>query len=259
MPRLKRRKSGEGVEYITCRLCRQCFRSITVTHLRFRHLWAFACPVQEYRRRFFLKSAESFRTHRLRRSVQDRRLRELGTRWTVSRLSVLIRRRKAAGQQINMMSVKMEIPAAVQAARRLHGGWDALLRTEGFDPARIRLRQRRTRAGLIREGRSMAARKEDMARGAIHRKHPGFEDAVLARWPMWDQFLLSIGENPARHRKRRRWNEAIVRQAILELPRIPSTREIQRSDPGLHAAAGRYLGPWKQTVQNLGRTYPSSD
>jgi len=250
------RKRGVKDEGIQCLLCRRVFRAITVSHLRRRHHWVNSHPVLAYKHRFGPSSSQSKVTHRKRKAVQKDRCTRLGNLWTRRRLAATLRARRAAGKPINRNAVRAALPAAIPAANRLYGSWDLLLSSLGFDPGRIRLRQRRTKAKLLREGREMLRRGVDMSPGSIHRVHPALEDAVLVRFGTWDAFLLALGENPQAHRKRRRWDRELVRDAILSLPQIPSTRAIQRLDPALHSATGRYYGPWRTTVIRLGRRYP---
>lgn len=256
MARMAGRKHGMKEEWIPCLLCRRIFRAITVSHLRRRHRWNSSQPVRDYKLRFGAKSSQSKATHRKRKVVQMDRCARLGTLWTRGRLASLLRVRRASGKPINRNAVRSALPAAIPAANRLYGDWDALLISLGFDPGRIRLRQQRTKAQLLREGREMLERGADMSPGSIHRTQPALEDAVLVRFGSWDAYLRALGEDPLDHRKRRRWNRDLVRRAILALPRIPPTRAIQRLDPALHAATGRYYGPWRTTVILLGRKYP---
>jgi hypothetical protein len=251
-------KAPSDRDHVTCRLCRESFKAITRSHLFFRHDLRSTTPVLDYKRRFNLRSAQGLSTARRRKAVQVQRATSEGRRWTRDRLRTLVLRRTALGEPVNAQAVRREHPVAPRAARKLYGGWDALLRSVGLDPAKVRLRQKRTRTALIREGRSMARRRVDLAPGAIHRNFPAHEDAVLSRFDSWDAYLRAIGQDPARHRKRRRWNRELVRRKILAFRRIPTTREIQRSDAGFHAAVGRYLGPWKKAVTDLGREYPSN-
>jgi hypothetical protein len=250
-------KTPTDRDHLTCRLCHESFKAITRSHLFFRHDLRSTTPVRDYKRRFNLRSAQSLATARRRKAVQVRRATSEGRRWTRDRLRTLVLRRAAHGEPVNVQAVRREHPVAPRAALKLYGGWDTLLRSVRLDPAKVRLRQNRTRAALIREGRSMARRGVDLSPGAIHRNFPAHEDAVLSRFETWDAYLRAIGQDPARHRKRRRWNRELVRRRILAFRRIPTTREIQRRDPGFHAAVGRYLGPWKKSVTDLGREYPS--
>jgi hypothetical protein len=252
-----RLKTPSDRDHVTCRLCRESFKAITRSHLFFRHDLKSTTPVRDYKRRFNLRSAQSLATARRRKMVQVQRATSEGRRWTRDRLRSLVLSRAARGEPVNAQAVRLEHPVAPSAARKLFRGWDALLRSVGIDPAKVRLRQKRTQAALIREGRAMARRREDLSPGAIHRNFPAHEDAVLTRFDTWDTYLRAIGQDPARHRKRRRWNRELVRRGILAFRRIPTTREIQRRDPGFHAAVGRYLGPWKKAVTLLGLEYPS--
>jgi hypothetical protein len=243
-------------ETVVCTLCQLPFRAITVSHLRFRHQWSSPEPVQLYKLRYPGWSSQSRTTRQKRRQAQIIRCTQLGTLWTEAKLVALLRTRLAAGKAINLQAVRKDIPSARRAAQKLFKGWDAFLRSQGIDPARIRLRKRRTRAGLLEEGRALLRLNEDLSARAVHRNHPAFEDAVLARFRSWDAFLIAIGEDPSRHRKRRRWTLALVRRAIRTMPRVLRTREVQRADLSLHAAAGRYIGPWKKAVEECGRVYP---
>lgn len=257
MARTAGRKRGVKEELIQCLLCRRRFRAITVSHLRRRHHWNEPQPVLAYKHKFGASSSQSKATHRKRKAVQIDRCTRLGNLWTRGRLAALLRARRSAGRPINRNAVRTALPAAIPTANRLYGGWDMLLISLGFDPGRIRLRQQRTKAKLLREGREMLQRRVDMSPGSIHRTQPALEDAVLVRFGTWDAYLRALGEDPLDHRKRKQWTRELVRRAILALPQIPSTRAIQRLDPALHSATGRYYGPWRSTVILLGRKYPT--
>lgn len=257
MARMPGPKRGMSEQWIRCLLCRRVFRAITVSHLRYRHHWKDSQPVLAYRLRFGASSSQSKATHRKRKAVQVDRCTRLGNLWTRGRLAALLRARSTAGKAINRNAVRAALPTAIPAANRLYGGWDMLLISLGFDPSRIRLRQQRTKPKLLREGHEMLQGGVDMSPGSIHRTHSAFEDAVLVRFGTWDAYLRALGEDPLDHRKRREWNKQLVRRAILALPQVPSTRAIQRQDPALHSATGRYYGPWRKTVILLGRKYPT--
>src|SRR5258708_10851766 len=134
MPLLKRRKSGEGVDYVSCRLCRRSFRSINGSHLVRKHDFDPEHPVVEYKGRFRMRVAASFESCQLRQQLRNTWLEGQGRRLTRAQVIRLLRVERAAGRSLLPTRVLRRFHALHHSAVRIFGSWPAALRAAGLQP-----------------------------------------------------------------------------------------------------------------------------
>src|SRR5579859_4087811 len=134
MPRVKRRKTGEGVEYISCRLCRRVFQAINASHLIRKHGFTPEHPVEDYKRRFRLRVAITTESGDLRRHLRHTWLEGQGRRLSVKDVIRVLRAERAAGRSLLPTPVKTRFHALHHSAIARFGSWARALGAAGLKP-----------------------------------------------------------------------------------------------------------------------------
>ncbi len=205
MPRLKRRKSGEGVEYISCRLCRRPFKAITYFHLNRKHHFDSEHPIEEYKSRFGLGVAISLESMLLRRAIAVERVTREGHRLSRSQVLNRLRAERSAGRSMHATAIIRRSSTLHRSAMRIFGSWPAAVRAAGIDPElaqgswkwtseRIRqVLQSRVRRGLSIRSHHMA------------RECPGLLDSASLRYGSWRAAVRAAGCEGALPLQQRHW------------------------------------------------------
>jgi len=264
MPRLKRLKSGEGVDLVTCQICRRDYKVIAGSHLAFIHGWDSEHPVYEYQRKFQGKRTQCLRTQRKRKDSLHERLERVGRRWTRKRLRSLIRDRMRRSLPVNEGALRNLYSGGRDAAMRLFGNWDNLLRYCGLSPAGIRLRVRWSKSKIVEELRAFRNRGVDVSSKAIYERRGRLLAAAQRLYGSWDAALQAAGFDPLEIRKTRFWNRALVLATIRQLARELGKRkgdilrgeELETLDSGVQYGARRSFGSVKAAVLAAGFTQP---
>lgn len=252
MPQAKRRKGGEGIDFMTCRICGREFRAISTYHLQKIHGWDMPRPGKAYMRRFGLMRLESLEALRRRIDRLCASLERSGRRWTRVRLLRLIRDRHRQRLSVNQNAFRRFLPSACVAATKLFGGWDELLQASGLDPARIRLRRRWSPAAIIRTLRRLRREGADLSNRAVALRDPGLLAGALGRFGSWDAALRSAGLDPDRIRKRLAWTPERILEEIRQLGKPVSTSAARRIHSRLVSAAQRHFGGWIPALKRAG-------
>lgn len=182
--------------------------------------------------------------------------------WT-AKLVVAAVRALARGKKANVgyRAVQRADPALLAAGRRLFGSWAAALRAARVDQERacpdapwtkrrvILLVKRARRRGEALDWSSVRARGDALGRAA--------QAAVRARlFGSWERALQAAGVDADEHRRRRRWDRALV---LFELRAWAAeghalgSGAMRADDPALHAAAARRFGCWGNAVRAVRR------
>lgn len=205
MPRLKRRKSGDGVDYIICRLCRRPFKAINYFHLRWKHHLDPEHPIEEYKAKFGLRVAISRESMLLRRTITVRRVTQDGHR--LSRSAVLrgLKAEQSAGRSLHAAAVCRHSSTLHRSAVRIFGSWPAAIRAAGIDPELARgpwkwtsERIREVLQSRVRRGRSI--RSHHMARD-----FPGLLESASLRHGSWRAAVQDAGCEGALPAERMDW------------------------------------------------------
>ena len=150
------------------------------------------------------------------------------------------------------------------AAERLFGNWDALLRSCGLCPEAIRLRLRWSKAKIVDELRALRARGVDISSRSMERSRPDLLAAGHRLFASWDVALKAAGFDPMEIRKTRFWNRVLVvatiRQLAHELGRrkgdILRGKELETLDSSVRYGARRAFGSVKAAVVAAGFVQP---
>lgn len=245
--RVRPRVSGEGVDYVTCRICRRRFRTISASHLVRIHHSRAGDPLDEYKRKYGVERVKSLRTIRAQRRSLLARYVQLGNRWTRARVVSEIRKLRRRGASLNANQVALRHTSLQQAARRLFGNWDRALRACAIDPKRVRKCRRWTPALVVRAIRVI--RRSALSHAKASERDPGLVYAACLRFGSWDEALRAAGFNPVIIRKRRHWDPDLVLEEIRRVAPGRSQEEILRSDPDLLAIAVFYFQNWPTALE----------
>lgn len=182
-----------------------------------------------------------------RESVSNRR------DWTVSRVVRTIHDLDRQGVALNHASAARADPGLVRGAKNLLGTWDNALQTAGYDSGAVRLhRPRWTRKQIVallqrraHEGLPVAAQ-DIVPRTAVSAAQKLFGSWAAARE------VAGLAGPPAR---RPHWSRVTIVEAILlrrqadkPLDYTTAVREFS----GLHDAARRYFGSWREALRAAG-------
>lgn len=255
MPLVKRHKRGEGVRYVTCRLCGRDFLWISPSHLSYTHGWSTPHPLDKYKARYGVRRLDCLLTARKRQRQVALHLAREGKLWTKERLRALVHRRIRRGLPLHWTAITSAAPSAPPAAKRLFGGWSTLLERCGLDYDRVRQRREWTPAKILAAIREAHRRGDDLAHGAIQRRDSGLEDAAVSRFGSWDRALRAAGLDPRRVRKTNRWTRKSILKAILAINGSTRHCDVERSNSALTNAAMRFFRSWGRAVRAAGLDY----
>lgn len=257
MPRIRRRKQGEGVDFVTCRLCGKALLWVTPSHLMGPHGWTTPHPQEEYKRRFGVARTDCLRTARKRERHSALALALRGRLWSRERLRGLVRDRLRRGLPVNLGAVERECPTAPREAVRFFGGWTGLLEDCGLKVEEILLRRRWTPSAVLAAVRAAGRRGEELSDAAARSRDPGLHAAAISRFGSWDGALRAAGLDPSRFRRYRRWSREGVIDAIRRIRGPLGQRAVRVADPSLIVAGRRFFGTWVRAVRAAGRPYPA--
>ena len=249
---------------IACRLCGEEFLSIRPNHLRHKHgWWKTHHPVEVYKRRYGLRTADSSVTRERRSRASIARALSRGRHWTRERIVQAIQEMRSERKPLNAAAAARMDGSLYVTARGKFGSWSSALKAAGVvDPSRVRLhRPAWTRESLRRE--LMRARTAgELAAGrrkSYFRTHPGILRPAMRLFGSWVQALEAvglerIGAAPVK------WTKRLVGRRIAERQkRGLSLRyaEVRKEEARLATMASRLFGrPWSELVANLGYLYP---
>lgn len=254
--RPRRRQHGEGIEYITCRLCRREFRALRWAHLVRAHAFDPAHPVQEYRSRFGGCRAISINSLRKMKHAQSLHFERQGRRWSRARVKKELQGLYRQGKDLSWPTMRRTRPNLVWAASRLLGSWERAIRACGIPLERLRVHRKWTPRLLIEAIRHLRSRDLPLNAASVRAHDYGLMQAAVARWGTWGRALQAAGVDSGAARVRRLWTNAAIIVAIRKLGRVVGYREIRALDSGLHDAAMRHFGSWRAAVEAVGLDYP---
>lgn len=274
MPRLKRRKYEEGVEYISCRLCHRSFKAINYFHLVHKHHFDPEHPIAEYKRRYRLRVALSSESTQLRRRITEDRMERLGHR--LSRTEVLrhLRTERTARRSMHAAQVIRRFSTLHRSAIRIFGSWPAAIRAAGIDPNLARGPWKWTSERIREVLRSRVRRRLPITYHRIARDLPGLLEAACLRHGSWRAAVqaANLGDElppECRHwtreelfdllRSVRKERETVTYQALARIKRpglITPLRSIERHFGTLsraRQAAGLPAREWRSRIWTRSR------
>lgn len=241
---------GEGVDYVTCRLCRRRFGVLSHAHLVNAHGSRSRDPVGDYKKRYGVTMVRSLQAVRAQRRSLIARYLRTGKRWTRSRAIAEVRRLLRSGTPLNSSEVERRHPALFGRVRSVFGNWARALRACGIDPARVRRHRRWTATSIVQAIRSFP--RSGLSYRRACERDQGIVQAAVRFFGGWDEALREAGLDPASIRKRRHWNPDLVLDEIRRSVRGRYRQEVLRSNPDLVAIAVFYFGNWPMALEAAG-------
>jgi hypothetical protein len=249
----RRRRGGEGVDHVTCRLCGRAYRAIAWFHLVRKHGLDPDHPILEYCRRFRLKHWRSLETRRKAKRSYTAAMEARGRHWNGERVLREIRARDRAGRGLSAKAVDREHPTLYVEARRFLGSWYAAVARAGVEPDRVRIRLRWSPELVVQKIREESARGRSLRQSDVNRRFSALVNAARRHHGGWRAALRAAGVDPNQVDPRRRWNRARVIQAVRRMNPLVNARDLSKTDPGLCHAVYRYVGSWPRAVVLAGR------
>lgn len=243
---------GEGVGYVSCRLCRRRFRTVNNRHLVRVHGFPADHPVQEYRKSYPRSVTWCRGTRRALSAALIQFCRRTRKVWTQLEVVRRIRELRVRGRALGERSVANGSPALVTAACQLFGGWKEALAFSGIDPSGVRQHRRWSRPELIRAIRSRRREGGSLAYRTVHLEDTGLLKAACRFFGTWEGALRAAGMDVGRIRKIRAWNPDKILRAIRTGARARQSGKLRPWDKGLFATVMAYFGSWRTALEIAG-------
>lgn len=215
MPRLKRKKAGEGVDFISCRLCRRPFKAITYFHLSRKHHLDSEHPIEEYKSRFGLRVAISLDSKLLRRAITVKRVIQDGHRLSRSEVLDRLRAERSAGRSMYATAMIRRSSTVHRSAIRIFGSWLAAVRAAGIDPELARGSWKWTSERIQQVLQSRVRRGLSIQSHHMARECPGLLDSASLRYGTWRAAVRAAGCEGALPPQQRHW----TRKELIRLLR----------------------------------------
>ena len=254
----RRSRDWEGIQYVTCRLCRRRFRVIAWNHLVCIHGWDIKDPVRKYQELFKARLRECRDTKRMRRQGRRRYIRRIGRHWTRERVIGEIRARKAQGKPLFLAAVVNDGRQDItHAALKLFGTWDRTLAASGLQPERVRKLRHWTPQKVIAEIRKLGG---FVPSHILSKRDGGLFQVAVKLFGSWRKAYEAAGVPYTPQLERGKWSPERILSAIRDRARrgIPlrtsdaADRELQ----SLATAAWKRFGGWRQAVKVAGCILP---
>jgi hypothetical protein len=242
---------------VVCELCGEYFRTISYTHLRFAHDWTMDRPIEAYKRRFRLESADSELTRHRKSAAITESCVARGLHWDKERVLRTIRAARRKKISFSFPSLQKHYPGLYNGARVRFGSWPAALHAAGLDHLKIfshhptwtkeemlaYIRQE-YEAGRLRKGKKAGIR--------YARARP----AACRLFGSWAAALEAAGV-PRLRRPDRKWTKSEVRKVIRRRARDRKGlgRSTVEADVGrsMVTNAEKLFGTtWNELVRSLG-------
>lgn len=243
---------GEGVEYVSCKLCHRRLKTLNNRHLVRIHGFPSDKPVVAYRRAhpraptWCLETSRALSTALVRYRRQTRRV------WTMHEVTEKIQKLHRAGKALGPRSIAGIYPAFYGAALRLFGSWARALGRAGVDPTRIRQYRRWTPGELIRAIRARGRRGGSLAYRTVDLEDTGLLKAAVRVFGTWDKAVRAAGLSVDRTRGNRAWDPDLILGAIRKGVRSQTPGKLRLRQKGLFAIASRYFGGWRIALEAAG-------
>jgi len=249
MPRPKRPPFGEGLDYVTCRLCRREFRAITASHLVRRHGADPEHPILEYKVCHSNAPTRSRETMILQRRALAAHFERIGRRWTVKRILRAIASRKATGRPLHYAAVLHSDLPLLKAADRFFGSWKAALARAGIRYESVRRTRRWTHGGILAAIRALG---QPLRFHETQKIDGGLAAVAVVRFGSWKKACSAAGVELPRAWLPWVWSREKVISEIkrrARLGRSLTALALRREHlSGLLTAALREFGTWRRAL-----------
>jgi hypothetical protein len=170
-------------------------------------------------------------------------------RWTKARITQILKRASRAREDLNWSSVTRRRDDLGNAAfaslqPRLFGNWGRALHAAGIDPQSVSRYRRWDRKSIVAALKRRLRNRRPLNSGAIQRQDPGAHAAAVRCFGSYDQAVKAAGIDPAKVRRRRRWNSDDVITELRSFKRHHgelSDALLRRLAPALYGAALRHF------------------
>jgi len=184
-------------------------------------------------------------------------------RWTRARIIALIKAARRRGEDLHWSAVtrrRDELGKAAFASLqpRLFGRWDRALTAGGLDADEISRYRRWDRNTISFELKSRARDNEAVNSGALQAQDPGLHAAAVRHFGNYDAALRAARLEPARIRRRKKWQKRDVIRAVKAAARAGanlSDSHVRHTSPALYGAAVRLFGAFTAARKAAGARF----
>ncbi len=181
-------------------------------------------------------------------------------RWTKPEILVALRRLHKAGKDISYNHLAKRMQAIVSAAAYHFGSYRRAVEAAGVDYADVLQRPKWTRARIATVIKRASRKGEDLHWSAVSRRRDELGRAAFAAlqdrlFGTWDAALRASGLDPADVSRYRRWTRESISAELkrrLKKKNPLNSGSLQKTDPGLHAAAIRHFGSYDAALRSAG-------
>jgi hypothetical protein len=177
--------------------------------------------------------------------------------WDKQRIVEALRELYKKGAELSYNRLAKRQQALVSAAAYHFGSYRAAVERAGIDYAAVTRRPRWTRQLIITQIKQAKRRGEDLHWSAVTKRRDELGLAAFASlqprlFGRWDRALRAAGLDADEVAMYRKWDRPSILFELRELARDKeplNSGAIQKSDPGLHAAAVRHFGTYDAALR----------
>ncbi len=177
--------------------------------------------------------------------------------WDKARIKRRLRELDRLNQPLSYNLMCQQCQALVSAAAYHYGSYRTAIEQAGLTYTQIRLRPRWNKARIIQVLQAAARRGENLNWSAVTRRGDELSRAAFAAlqprlFKTWDKALLAAGLDRKQVSLYRRWTPKRVVRQLKDLHRTGrpvNSGALQRTHPGLHAAAVRHFDKFDMALQ----------
>lgn len=177
--------------------------------------------------------------------------------WNEQRITQAIKKLYHGNTDLSYNAMSRKNQALLSAAAYHFGSYKRAIERAGIDYAAILRRPRWTKSLIIAEIKKAKRRGDDLHWSAVTRRRDELGKAAFASlqkrlFGTWDRALHAAGLDADDINLYRKWTRDGIVSEIRELSSNGdklSSGAIQKSDPGLHAAALRYFGSYDSALR----------
>ena len=177
--------------------------------------------------------------------------------WSKQRVISEIARLHRKGQDVSYNRLARQNQALVSAAAYHFGSFRQAVEDAGIDYADVLRRPRWSTARIIELIKKAKRAGEELNWGAVCKRHDELGHAAFASlqkrlFGNWNKALAAAGVDVGKVSLYRRWTKATLSAALMKshaAGRPMSSGDLQKSDPGIHAAALRLFGSYDAALK----------
>jgi hypothetical protein len=177
--------------------------------------------------------------------------------WNESRILQALKKLYNANADLSYNAMSRKHQALLSAAAYHFGSYKRAVERAGIDYSAVLRRPRWTKAAIIAELKKAKRRGDDLHWSAVTKRRDELGKAAFASlqkrlFGTWDRALHAAGLDADEINLYRKWTRDSI---VFEIKALASDGErlssgaIQKSDPGLHAAALRYFGSYDSALR----------